>query len=170
MEAFRERWANLSRTERLIIAVIAGFFLLTCCSTVARRASSVREEVFVEEFVPAATSPVEAVEPAESPFAAQTVTTAKGTFSIPGTAILDGRDPEASEVVTIRSINVWDGVPHHRVVCKLDHGAQVDLLATRWSEEESHTYFQVRSGVCEGWVSEAFVSPEEREPAADSSG
>jgi hypothetical protein len=46
------------------------------------------------------------------------------------------------------------------VVCKLDHGAQVDLLAAQWSEEESRYYFQVRSGVCEGWVSEVFLSLE----------
>lgn len=160
MEAFRERVANLSRRERLVIAVIAVVLLLTCCSALARMISSNRAEPFVEEFVPIATSQTDIVEPVESAPIAETVTTARGTFSIPGTATLDGRNPETSEAVTIMSINIWDGVPRHRVVCKLDHGAQVDLLAAQWSDEESRTYFQVRSGVCEGWVSESFLSLE----------
>jgi len=160
MEAFRERVSNLSRIERLILAVIAGVLLLTCCSSLVRMISSNRAEPFVEESVPVVTIPADIVEPVEPAPSAETVTTAKGTFSIPGTATLDGRDPETSEAVTIMSINIWDGVPGHRVVCKLDHGDQVDLLAAQWSEEEGRTYFQVRGGVCEGWISESFLSLE----------
>ena len=97
----------------------------------------------------------------------QTIVTSKGSFSVPGTAFMDGRDPEASPPLTVMCINIWDAVPRQRVVCKLQHGNKVEVLGAKMHNEENRYYFRIRRGPCEGWVSEPFVSPEDHEPVGD---
>jgi hypothetical protein len=97
----------------------------------------------------------------------QTVTTSKGSFTIPGTAYLDGRDLEAVPPLTVMNINIWDGVPRQQVVCVLRHGTSVEVLEATSHEAEDRYYFRVRSGSCEGWVSEPFLSTEYYAPEGD---
>jgi hypothetical protein len=108
--------------------------------------------------------------PTSTPFPTatpQVLTTAKGDLEVPGSGFLDGRDPEASPPGTVISINIWDGVPRQKVVCALSHGVSLDILDVGYYADESRYYFRVRSGSCEGWVSEPFVSPEYHPPVGD---
>lgn len=111
--------------------------------------------------------------PTPTPEAPVKVTTDKGTFEVPGTGYIDGRDPIASPPLTIRSINIWkssDRLSHPdpvKVRCHLEHGTQVALLDARLHPEESRYYFLVRSGSCEGWLPESFLSREYQEPIGD---
>ena len=66
-------------------------------------------------------SPAEAPSPQTSsaspaPVAPQTIRTSKGTFTVPGKAFADGRDPEATPRLTVMRINVWDGIPRRQRV------------------------------------------------------
>ncbi len=103
----------------------------------------------------------------------RTITADKGTFEVPGIAYIDGRDPNASPPLTIKSINIWkspDRLSHPdpiKVTCRLEHGTQVDLLDAKLHSEESRYYFLLRSGSCEGWLPESFLSREYQEPIGD---
>lgn len=96
------------------------------------------------------------------------ITTDKGTFVIPGTAYMDGRDLEALEPLTIMNITVWasDG---RRLAkdCTLPHGEEVELLSASRNSSEGRYYLEVRGESCEGWVSEPFVSPEYHAPVGE---
>lgn len=120
------------------------------------------DEVFVQ--VVSAGLPTSTPLPTATP---QVVATAKGSIEVPGTAFLDGRDPEASPPGTVMSINIWDGVPRLKVVCRLSHGVSVNVVDAGYYAEEDRCYFRVRKGTCEGWVSEPFVSPEYHPPIGD---
>lgn len=88
------------------------------------------------------------------------VTTAKGTFSIPGTAYMDGRDLESTPRITIMNITVWASAGRRLAKdCTLSHGERVELLSASQSRSEGRYYLEVRGQTCEGWVSEPFVSP-----------
>lgn len=95
------------------------------------------------------------------------VTTSKGSFAIPGFAFLDGRDLGAIPPLTVMNINIWDGVPRQRVLCVLRHGTSIDVLDAEFYEAEDRYYFHVRSGSCDGWVSEPFLSLQYYPPEGD---
>jgi hypothetical protein len=97
----------------------------------------------------------------------ETITTFRGDIVVPGTGYMDGRDSEAVPPLTVMEINIWDKVPRVSVVCKLAHGTQVSVLEAKWDDDEGRYYFRVKSGSCEGWVSEPFVSPEYHAPEGD---
>lgn len=100
--------------------------------------------------------------------AAQTITTAEEeVMSVPGAAYTDGRDSEAKPPLTVMQINIWRAVPRDRVVCQLEHGSLVQLLEARYYTPESRYYFRLRSGTCEGWLSENFLSATKQEPIGD---
>lgn len=96
-----------------------------------------------------------------------TVLTDKGTLEVPGTAFIDGRDIEATPPLTLMRINIWDAVQRRRAVCQIPHATFVDILDIRHSEAEQRYYFQVRSGRCQGWVSQPFLSAEQHQPVGD---
>lgn len=115
----------------------------------------------------ASPTPTPIVEATVEDVSPRTIDTDKGTVEVPGTAYIDGRDPSASPPLTIKSINIWDSVSRTKVVCKLEHGTQVNLLDVKRRPEESRYYFLVRSGSCEGWLPESFLSREYQEPVGD---
>jgi hypothetical protein len=90
----------------------------------------------------------------------ETVTTAKGVLTVPGSAFADGRDPEASPPQTVTAINVWDSAARRRRVCQVAHTDPLELLSVERSETEGRYYFEVRSRACTGWLPESFVSPD----------
>lgn len=81
-------------------------------------------------------------------------------FPVPGEAVIDGRDLEATPPLTVQRVNLWDGVPRTRVIDSIMHGVRVDILAGKWNVEEDRFYFQVRAGSEVGWVPESFLSSE----------
>ncbi len=85
------------------------------------------------------------------------VATVRGQFQVPGRAYIDGRDAEGAVVQT--EIEVWDSAAHEHVVCKLPHRASVFVSAARRLENEDSYYLRVRTGICEGWVSDRYLSP-----------
>jgi len=96
------------------------------------------------------------------------ITTADGDqIPCPGTAYMDGRDPEADPPLTLMQINIWGQVPRVKTVCRLFHGDEVQVTASKWMASESRYYFQLKKGGCEGWVSEPFLSAEPHEPIGD---
>lgn len=92
------------------------------------------------------------------------ITTLKGTLTIPGEAVMDGRDLEASSPTIVTLINIWDAVPRQKVVCTLNHGDTVQLIEAKREDQENRYYFKVKGANCEGWVSEPFVSAIEAPP------
>ena len=103
----------------------------------------------------------------------RTITTDKGTFEVPGIAYIDGRDPNASPPLTIRNINIWSSPDRlssadpTKVPCRLKHGTSVELTDYKLNASESRYYFRIRSGSCEGWLPEPFLSREYEEPVGD---
>ena len=95
------------------------------------------------------------------------IKTTKGSFSVPGKAFADGRDPEATPPLTIMRINVWDGVPRRQRKCQVAHAAPLELLSVRRDDGEGRYYFQIRSGSCEGWSPESFLSAKTEAPVGD---
>ena len=115
-------------------------------------------------------SSLEAKPPQAQPKSAapiQSVRTSKGTFSVPGKAFADGRDLVASPRLTLMNINVWDGVPRRQRVCQVAHGDQLELLDAKQSVEEGRYYVEVKSGACQGWLSENFLSTKRQAPVGD---
>jgi len=93
----------------------------------------------------------------------QTVTTSKGTFTIPGTAYIDGRDEDPSgTLITYSPINVWSkarGLRESR--CMLPHGTEVQV--TDYWQEDFFRSFYVETPACKGWVNYGFLSPTDHE-------
>ena len=96
-----------------------------------------------------------------------TVDTVRGAIQVPGAAYVDGRDEEADPPLTVMSIDVWDAMPRTKVACELEHGTEVAVLMAEMDEDEDRYYFMVLSGLCMGWISEPFLSPEYHEPVGD---
>jgi hypothetical protein len=91
----------------------------------------------------------------------EVITTSEGEeISVPGVAYLDGEHPDVDVKGIMLVIPIWDGVPHTEVVCELDHGTEVEVLAAQWAESEERYYLKVESEGCEGWVRDLFVSSE----------
>jgi hypothetical protein len=90
-----------------------------------------------------------------------------GLIEIPGPAYMDGRDLEAADPVTVMTINIWDTPQRSEVVCTIEHGTPVDVLRIEEGEAEGRYYLKVKSGACEGWVSESFVSSKYHEPEGE---
>ena len=66
------------------------------------------------------------------------IKTAEGeVLIVPGKAFIDGRDLEAKPVLTIMQINIWGEVPRGKIVCKLEHGSEVQLLEAQNYAPES---------------------------------
>lgn len=96
------------------------------------------------------------------------ITTDEGEeIPVPGNAFMDGRDLEAKPALTVMTINIWDQVPRQQAVCKLQHGDSVQILDAKHYASENRYYFKVRKGLCEGWLSEPFLSAEQHEPVGD---
>ena len=95
------------------------------------------------------------------------IITSKGKINIPSSAFMDGRDMDAKPPLTIMKINIWDAVPRTRPICKLSHGAQVEVSDAKYLDNEERYYFKVKSGSCDGWVSDTFISPEKQKPIGD---
>lgn len=128
----------MTKTVALTLALVAGLIVL---GVVIARVDAPPPRPS------AAAAPI--VTPA--PAAPATVTTARGVFSVPGQARLDG----AGEVA---SINIWDTVQRHRIVCALPDHAAIELLDSNERYDERRFYFHVKGGsTCEGWVPESFV-------------
>lgn len=100
-----------------------------------------------------------------APVAPQTIRTSKDSFTVPGKAFADGRDLEATPRLTVMRSNVWDAVPRRQRVCEAGHGDQLELLER--SEDEGRYHLKVRSGGCEGWLPESFVSSKRQAPVGD---
>lgn len=96
------------------------------------------------------------------------ITTERGTLVIPGAAYMDGRDLEAPAPLTIMNITVWASAGRRLVKdCTLAHGEEVELLSASRNSSEDRYYLEVRGKLCEGWVSEPFVSPEHHAPVGE---
>lgn len=100
--------------------------------------------------------------------AKQTIKTPKGSFSVPGKVFADGRDTESTPPLTIMQINVWDGVPRRQRKCQVAHAAPLELLSAKRDDGEGRYYFQIRSGSCEGWLPESFLSAKAEAVVGDS--
>lgn len=97
----------------------------------------------------------------------RTVTTPAGSFTVPGTAYIDGRDPDASPPATIMNIRTWDGVPRTKVGCTILHGTRVHILSVQKEATENRYYFEVDSGSCKGWIPESFIGTQASDPVGD---
>lgn len=103
----------------------------------------------------------------------QAITTSESiNLTVPGVAYTDGRTRSGS--TTMMTLGIWDGVPRQRVVCRLPHGTQVDLLEAKWENEEweygdGRYYFLVdyNDGECKGWMPENFLNDEYAEPIGE---
>jgi hypothetical protein len=94
----------------------------------------------------------------EDPRPVQRIKTEKGTFAVPGTAFIDGRDLEASPPLTVMSVSVWESTRRLSRLCSLPHGASVSLAQVERVQAEERYYFRVVTKACEGWVPEVFLS------------
>jgi len=65
--------------------------------------------------------------------------------------------------LVVPDINIWTrhGPDRGRVVGKLSHGTQVEVLERLYVEQESRHYYRVRSRSITGWVPETFVRDDE---------
>ncbi len=106
----------------------------------------------------------ETLAPSRSTPRSSVVETARGTFTIPGQAWTDGRDLEATPPLTVESINVWDAALRSTVVCRVQHGQQVETLAAERNNAEGRWYMKIRRGSCEGWLPEDWLN-KQRHPA-----
>lgn len=100
----------------------------------------------------------------------RTVSTQKGTFSVPGNGFIDGRDVDAVPALTIMEVRVRDGVGSgRRAVCKIPHGTAMQILDVKQDPDVSSQWyhFQVQSGSCKGWVTWWFVSTQKFEPVGE---
>jgi hypothetical protein len=95
------------------------------------------------------------------------IETDDGIITVPGSAYMDGRDLDADPPVTVMAIDVWDSPQRSEVVCQIEHGTPVEVLALEENETEQRDYLQVRSGDCEGWVPLSFVNPKQHEPVGE---
>ena len=101
-----------------------------------------------------------------------TMTTPNGTFTVPGTGYMDGRDLEASPPLTLMSISVRERITGPRpapVVCKLRHGTSVNVIDVQQDPERKDPFykFKVQNGSCTGWVSWWFVNTQQYAPIGD---
>ena len=91
------------------------------------------------------------------------IATKNGTFAIPGTAYMDGRElssPQETEM----NIIVWDAVPWSRPVCELQHGTKVEIHEARFHVPGEYYCFRVTHAGCEGWVFGYYLSTSWHEP------
>lgn len=112
----------------------------------------------------AATDSAPPAGPSVSTLRSGVVETTRGTFTIPGQAWTDGRDLEATPPLTVESINVWDAALRSTVVCRVQHGQQVETLAAERNNAEGRWYLKIRRGSCEGWLPEDWLN-KQRHPA-----
>lgn len=95
------------------------------------------------------------------------IETGDGLITVPGSAYMDGRDLEADPPVTVMNIDVWDSPQQTEVVCQIEHGTLVEVLALDESEVDLQDYIKVKSRDCEGWVPLSFVNPKQHEPEGE---
>jgi hypothetical protein len=95
------------------------------------------------------------------------IETEDGLITVPGSAYMDGRDLEADPPVTVMNIDVWNSPQQLEVVCQIEHGTPVEVLALEENLADHREALQIRSSDCEGWVPVSFVSPKQHEPEGD---
>jgi hypothetical protein len=91
----------------------------------------------------------------------------KAKFEIGQMVYLDGRDAEASPPLTVRRINLWDGVPRRRVLRGLRHGTRVKVIDRQFYEKEGRWYYRVRHKMKAGWLPGAFLCAERPDVLGD---
>lgn len=102
-------------------------------------------------------------EPGLSPVSArpQRIHTPRGSITVPGPALLDGRDVESDPPFTVMSINVWSVLPGGQAVCQLSHGETIQVLSRKLG---SRLYLEIEGrdehAGCRGWVAAVFVAPQ----------
>lgn len=104
-----------------------------------------------------------------TPVPTRIVSIKKGDITVPGTAYLDGRDPDAQPPLTIMKINVWEtySTSSSVLVCDLPHGQKVDVLDV--AELDGRFWFQIDDGNgCIGWLLDSLIGAELTEPIGDS--
>jgi hypothetical protein len=101
---------------------------------------------------PSATAP-SAVPSAPS---SQTISTTKGTYTVPGNAFIDGRTVDTTPVATVINVKVYEGVPTEQVVCTIKHGQLV--RAVNVQELDGQTYVRVQRNNCAGWVNDTSLN------------
>ena len=126
----------------ITIAAISGVFLVACAPQAAPRSSP-----------QSVSASVQAVD------VEGTITTSRGTISVPGSAFIDGTDANAiGGPLTLLNINIWNDVPRQYAVCQLTHGTEVAVEQARLHIQENRHYFLVRGSTCLGWVPETLLS------------
>lgn len=80
---------------------------------------------------------------------------------------IDGRDPDASPPLTIRTIQIWDQPERRRVVGRLRHGTKVRVVERAFYEKEQRFYYRVQRWARLGWLPEVFLSSERADPIGD---
>ena len=109
--------------------------------------------------------------PARSPTVTPTpppVTTREGVALTSGaTAWIDGRDVDASPPLTIRRVNIWDSANRTRVVCSIEHGREVRVLAVERLRDGRQTA-RVQFNNCTGWLTaDMFLATSRQAPVGD---
>jgi len=86
-----------------------------------------------------------------------TIRAARGELTVPGRAMLDGRDVEAG--VTVEKINVWATPERNppRVAFTLRNFSPVTVLDA--TQAGDLIMFEIEANGMRGWVSELFVAP-----------
>ena len=130
----------------IFVAAISGIFLVACARQAAPRSSP-----------QSVSASVQAVN------VEGTITTSRGTISVPGSAFIDGTDANAiGGPLTLLNINIWNDVPRQYPVCQLMHGTDVIVEQARLHIQENRHYFLVRGGDCLGWVPQTFLSKQRK--------
>ena len=81
----------------------------------------------------------------------------KPAYDVGQNVWLDGRDPEAQPPLTLRQINLWDGVPRRTVQARLQHGTRCVIVASQWCIQEKRWYYYLRCRFLRGWVPAPFL-------------
>lgn len=152
------------KTHKFIVSLLFMMLFLTfsACISSAEPLPTLMPQAYVPGTEPTPTS--------LSTKPQRTVTTDNGTFVIPGTGFIDGRDLEANPPLTIMEVKIWDGVGRLRhALCKLPHGAQVKILDVKQDPDFDYTWyhFQIQSDSCKGWVTWWFVNTEKYAPIGE---
>jgi hypothetical protein len=45
----------------------------------------------------------------------------------------------------------------------MGHGDKINIMESKYSNQEARYYFKIKNASCKGWISELFVSPEKQQ-------
>jgi hypothetical protein len=84
----------------------------------------------------------------------------KGKIAGSETAYIDGRGLSAGNLVTLMTVNLWSSLSKRRRSGIAVHGAEVDVLGSKFSRREGKYYYKVRqvNGGATGWLSEVLLN------------